>query len=167
MAGDRKTTLVAPALTEEQRQLAMERFAVLRPHLEEDLSLARAAHHAGLRFGQRWLSRYRHTGFAGLARSVRSDADAHRLPTDLIALIEGLGLKKPRSSTAAIHRRMSKVATAQGWHVLSYSTVYAILVHPNRPVGHGPALDWGESYRISIDSNGPCSASLRKVFLIL
>ena len=32
-----QTKPVATALTEEQRQLAMERFAILRPHLEDDV----------------------------------------------------------------------------------------------------------------------------------
>jgi transposase InsO family protein len=40
-----------------------------------------------------------------------------------------MGLKKPRSSAAAIHRRISKIAQAQSWRVPSYSTVYAILAN--------------------------------------
>src|SRR5262249_31980006 len=117
------------ALTEAQRQLAMERFAVLQPHLEEDVPLARAARHAGVpvRTAERWLARYRQRGLAGLARPVRRDAAVHRLPADLVALIEGLGPKKPRTPPAAIHRRVSDIATAHGWHIPSYSTVYAIL----------------------------------------
>jgi putative transposase len=128
MARDSKTIPVI-ALTEAQRQLAMERFAVLQPHLEEDVPLARVAREAGgpIRTAERWLARYRQKGLAGLARPVRSDAAVRRLPADLVALIEGLGLKKPRTSAAAIHRRVSDIATAQGWRPPSYSTVYAIL----------------------------------------
>lgn len=66
-------------------------------------------------------------GLNGLARSVRSDANARHLPADVVALIEGMGLKKPRASAAAIHRRISNMAEAQGWPVPSYSTVYAII----------------------------------------
>jgi putative transposase len=129
MVQDHKTTPVAAALTEEQRKLAMERFDVLRPHLEDDVPLARAARHAGIpvRTAERWLARYRQAGLVGLIRSTRRDADARRLPADLVALIEGLGLKKPRASAAAIHRRVSDIAKAQGWRRPSYSTVYAIL----------------------------------------
>jgi putative transposase len=128
MIRDRKTTPVI-ALTEAQRQVAMERFAVLQPHLEADVSRARAAREAGvpIRTAERWLTRYRQQGLAGLARPVRRDAAVHRLPADLVALIEGLGLKKPRASAAAMHRRVRDVATAQGWPLPSYSTVYAIL----------------------------------------
>src|SRR5262245_42555643 len=117
------------ALAEEQRHVAMERFAVLRPHLEDNVPLAQAARHAGVavRTAERWLARYRRMGLAGLARAVRSDADRHRLPADLVACIEGMGLKKPRASAAAIQRRIQSVAKAHGWPVPSYSTVYAIL----------------------------------------
>ena len=128
MAHDSRTPPVV-ALTEAQRQVAMERFAVLQPHLEEDVPLARAARHAGVpvRTAERWLARYRQRGLAGLARPVRRDAAVRRLPADLVTLIEGMGLKKPRASAAAIHRRVRDIATAHGWHMPSYSTVYAIL----------------------------------------
>ena len=126
-----KTTPPPAALKDAQRKLAMERFDVLRPHLEDDVPLARAARNAGIsvRTAERWLARYRRTGLVGLARSARSDADAHHLPPDLVALIEGMGLKKPRASAAAIHRRISNMAKAHGWPVPSYGTVYAILAH--------------------------------------
>jgi putative transposase len=128
MALDR-TAISASQLTEEQRQLAMKRFAVLQPHLEDGVLVACAARHAGVpvRTVERWLARYRHLGLLGLARSARRDAAAHRLSADLVALIEGMGLKKPRASAAAIHRRISSIATAQGWRGPSYSAVYAIL----------------------------------------
>ena len=78
MARESKTTPVV-TLTEEQRQMAMKRFAVLQPHLDEDVPLARAARQAGvpIRTAERWLARYRQRGLAGLARPVRSDAE-HR-----------------------------------------------------------------------------------------
>ena len=110
MVQDDKTAPVAAALTEEQRRWVMKRFAVLRPHLEDDVPLARAARYAGIpvRTAERWLARYRQAGLWGLARSTRSDAAGHRLPGDLVALIEGMGLKKPRASAAASHRRIGK-----------------------------------------------------------
>src|SRR5262249_11286755 len=128
MARDSKTTPVI-ALTEAQRQVAMKRFAVLQPHLDEDVPLARAARHARVpvRTAERWLARYRQRGPGGRARPPRRDAPAGPLPADLVALIEGMGLKKPRASAAAIHRRVSDIATTQGWRLPSYSTVYAIL----------------------------------------
>ena len=129
MAQDR-TAISAPSqLTEKQRQLAMKRFAVLQPHLENGVPVAGAARHAGIpaRTVERWLARYRSLGLPGLVRSVRSDAAGHRLPGDIVTLIEGMGLKKPHASAAAIHRRISNIAKAQGWRGPSYSAVYAIL----------------------------------------
>ena len=124
-----QTPARAATLNEEQRQAAMKRFGVLRPHLEDEVPLALAAQDAGvaLRTAQRWLARYREYGLAGLARPVRGDAGARRAPTELVALIEGMALKKPRASIAGIHRRIAKIAAAQGWRVPSYSTIYAIL----------------------------------------
>ncbi len=115
----------APALaslSETQRHEAMTRFAVLRPYLEEDVPLAHAARDAGvpLRTAERWLTRYRRDGFAGLARCARGDAGRFRLPPEFVTLIEGMGLKKPRLSAAAIHRRIAKLAKAEGEPVPSY-----------------------------------------------
>jgi putative transposase len=94
MAQDKEKPVTA-ALTEEQRQSAMERFEVLRPHLEDDAPLAHAARQAGIstRTAERWLARYRQSGLAGLVRSTRNDAEARRLPDNLLAVIEGMGLK--------------------------------------------------------------------------
>ena len=107
----------------------MERFAVLQPHLEDDVPLARAARHAGipLRTAERWLARYRRSGIVGLVRAARSDTEVRRLPAELVGVIEGMGLKKPRTSAAAIHRHSSDIAKAKGWPVPSYSTVYGII----------------------------------------
>ena len=62
-------------LSEIQRDRAMARFAVLRPHLEDGAHLAQAARAAGvaLRTAERWLSRYRSAGLIGLARTPRTD----------------------------------------------------------------------------------------------
>jgi putative transposase len=122
----------APALvdlSEAQRRQAMIRFAVLRPHLEGDTPLACTARDAGvpIRTVERWLMRYRRDGLAGLTRRIRGDAGTYRLPPDLVTLIEGMGLKKPRSSAALIHRRAAKLAKAAGWPLPSYGTVHAIL----------------------------------------
>ncbi|WP_237457223.1 Mu transposase C-terminal domain-containing protein [Leisingera sp. MMG026] len=63
----------------------------------------------------------------GLARQARSDAKSHKFPKELVQLIEGLALRKPRLSCAAIHRRVAAIADAQMWRAPSYSTVHAII----------------------------------------
>lgn len=74
---------------EAQRAEAMRRFAVLRPHLEDGGPLSRAAAQAQVayRTAQRWLSRYRAFGLAGLASAPRRDRGTRRFPAELIALI--------------------------------------------------------------------------------
>ena len=141
----------APALAElsdAQRRHAMTRFAVLQPYLEGDTPLACIARDAGVpsRTVERWLACYRRDGLAGLARRVRGDAGTHRLPTDLVTLIEGMGLKKPRSSAALIHRRATKFAKAAGWPLPSYGTVHAILARLD-PAMVCLALDGSAAFR--------------------
>jgi len=128
MAQD-KTPASFAALSEDQRVQAMARLTVLRPHLDDGVPITRTAAAAGvpLRTTQRWLARYRRDGLAGLTRAPRRDAGRHRLPADLVAVIEGMGLKRPRSSAAAIHRRIMAIAKAQGWRTPSYGTICAIL----------------------------------------
>ncbi|MBY0257421.1 Mu transposase C-terminal domain-containing protein [Methylobacterium sp.] len=114
---------------EERHRQAQARLDMLRPHLEEGVPLTRAAAEAGipLRTAQRWLARYREDGPAGLGRGVRRDTGERRFPADLVALIEGMGLKRPRVGAATIHRRIAAIARAQSWRVPSYGTVRAIL----------------------------------------
>jgi putative transposase len=116
-------------LSDQQRKEAMARFAVLRPHLEHDVPLSRAAHNAGIatRTAERWLSRYRADGLAGLARPVRSDAGNRKLSVDFASLIEGLALHKPRPSVAAIYRQTVKIAEEKSVAAPSYATVHAIV----------------------------------------
>ena len=117
------------ALSEDRRRKVMARMAVLRPALEDEMPLARAAAEAGvpLRTAQRWLARYRRDGVQGLTRLLRRDAGRRRLRPELVALIEGLGLKRPHRSAATIHRRAAEVASAEGWPIPSYAAVHAIL----------------------------------------
>jgi putative transposase len=118
----------APALvafTEAQRQQAMARFAVLRPHLHEGIPVSAVACTAGvpLRSGQRWLARYRAAGLGGLARAPRSDTGQRKLPAALVQVIEGMALRTPRPSIAAMHRRVTALATQHHWTPPSYGRV--------------------------------------------
>ena len=122
-------TPVLAAFTEAQRQQAMARFAVLRSHLNEGIPVSEVARTAGvpLRSVQRWLARYRAAGLVGLARAQRSDTGQRKLPGELVQVIEGMALRKPRPSIAAIHRRMTALATQHHWTPPSYGSVYGIV----------------------------------------
>jgi putative transposase len=116
-------------LTEQQRAVAAQRWAVLQPHVRDEVPLAVAAREAGvpLRNAERWLARYRVGGLAALARGARADQGRRRVPSELVRLIEGLALCRPRPSVATITRRVGQAAAEHGWSVPSYSTVYAIV----------------------------------------
>jgi putative transposase len=117
------------ALSEAQREQALERFQIVRPFLDEGIPLARVARERGilLRTLQRWVVRYRHEGLAGLARKGRSDRGKSRFSDNLRRAIEGLALKKPPLSAASIHRQLVTLAEQLGEAPPSYSTVSAVI----------------------------------------
>src|SRR5262249_43805745 len=115
------------AFSEPERSAALERFHVIRPFLEDGVSLSRIAREQRIRLrtAQRWVRRYRKDGMAGVARTGREDREQPRRAPSLRPVIEGLALTKPRLSAAAIHRQAVEVAIKLGEAPPSYSTVYA------------------------------------------
>lgn len=116
-------------LAEEQRTEAAARFIVLKPHLDDGVPLVRVAADAGVpvRTLRRWLSRYRSMGLSGLVRPLRSDAGHRKLAPDVVDLIEGLALIKPRLTIAAIHRRATTTLRTRNTAAPSYGSVYVIV----------------------------------------
>ena len=117
-------------LTEQERALAMERYQVLRPFVEEGVSLAQIAQKQSqtLRTLRRWVARYRAEGLVGLARKERTDqGERRKLTPEMQKLVEGLALQKPPLSAAAIHRKMCDLAQSRGESSPSYSLVYAVV----------------------------------------
>ncbi|HEX6557548.1 MAG TPA: helix-turn-helix domain-containing protein [Ktedonobacteraceae bacterium] len=106
------------ALTEAQREQAETRFSIIRPALEDGISQAQVArtHNVPASTVRRWVKHYREKGLAGLAdASTRSDkGKSRRLPADAIALIEGLALRPPQRSMAAIHRQVRDLTGQPG-----------------------------------------------------
>jgi putative transposase len=90
------------ALTDAQREQALRRYTLLRPHLEEGVPLTTLAreHGVSVRTLQRWLSHYRRDGLAGLVRQQRADRGARRFPEALVQIIEGLALRRPAPTLA-------------------------------------------------------------------
>jgi putative transposase len=116
-------------LSEEERARALERFRLLRPYLENEATLLEVAGVAGvsLRAARYWIRRYRQEGLVGLARKTRRDKDRPKIAPDLLQLIEGLALRKPPLSAAAIQRQVAMVARDRGEKPPSYSLVYAVV----------------------------------------
>lgn len=140
------------ALSDDTRMRALARFTALKPHLEDGVPLPRVAQAAGvpLRTAERWVHQYRQHGLAGLVRQPRKDRASHRVPSDLVQFIEGLALRKPRATAAAIHRQVATVAPAHGWPTPGYDTVYAIIRSLN-PALVTLAHEGGAAYRETFD----------------
>ena len=62
-------------LSEEQRTQALERFTIIRPALEKEITQTEVArtHQISLRTVQRWIKSYREQGLAGLADPARAE----------------------------------------------------------------------------------------------
>jgi putative transposase len=116
-------------LSDAERNLALERFRVLRVCLEEGVSVAALAREQALRprTVQRWLRAYRQEGLLGLVRKSRSDRGQSLVSAELKNLIEGLALRRPPLSRAAVYREAAAIAQARGWRVPSYHTVYRVV----------------------------------------
>ena len=105
------------------------RWEILRLHVEDGIPLTTLARDTGigLRTLERWHARYRAHGYDGLATPTRADAGSHRLPTELVTLIEGLALTRPRPPITTIHRKVTSICGNRGWPVPSYGVVRSII----------------------------------------
>ena len=109
---------------------ALSRFRLLRPVLEGGVAASALAAASGVPLPtlRRWLRLYRVRGLAGLQRRTRSDSgDRRRLSPELVAIIEGLALERPRRSVAAIHRVVQNATQREGQPAPSYAAVYTIV----------------------------------------
>jgi len=110
--------------------LALQRFALLRPHLEDGVPLTVIARTTAAPLGtlRRWARSYRAEGMAGLQRKPRRDAGSRRsVDEQTIALIQGIALSVPRQSIANIHRQVLALIERDGGKPPSYATVWAIV----------------------------------------
>jgi putative transposase len=79
-------------VSEAARDLAMSRFRLIQPYLEQKRSLQLVASDAKICFrtAQRWVSQYRKLGLVALVRKSREDRGARRVVSAKIkAAIEG------------------------------------------------------------------------------
>jgi putative transposase len=68
------------SLGEDQRKLALARFELLRPHLEEGRPLVEvwSGQTVSFRTAQRWVAAYHDQGLSGLVRKGRADRGRRR-----------------------------------------------------------------------------------------
>ncbi|MBS1997635.1 MAG: helix-turn-helix domain-containing protein [Cyanobacteria bacterium SZAS LIN-2] len=94
-------------MTEAERALALERFRLIQPFLDDGVPISALAHDGGLsvRTAQRWIKSYRNTGLVGLAKSKRGDAGRYKSPENVVAYVQALALGLQRRSTSSISRQ--------------------------------------------------------------
>ena len=112
------------------RAQALERFKVIRPFLEEGISLLTLVqqHDMSTRTLQRWVQQYQQGGLVALCRKPRADRGTHRVfSPELVEVIEALALQTPRLSVATISRQVADLATQRGLVAPSYDRVYDIV----------------------------------------
>jgi putative transposase len=117
-------------LSTEARELALERFRLLVPHLEGKRTLRSVALEAGVPFrtAQRWVERYRKSGLAALSRKGRADEGGRRVYSQrILEAIEGLALERPPLPITAIYRQVKLFADSIGETVPSYPAVHRIV----------------------------------------
>lgn len=116
-------------LPELARDLALERFLLIRPHLEDGVPLTEVirGREISLRTARRWIQAFRTKGLAGLIRRNRADRGTRKLSASLQEIIEALALRKPRVSVAAIHRKVVAHARTTGERPPSYTCVHEVV----------------------------------------
>jgi putative transposase len=117
------------SLSDSARLQALARFQAIRPFLEEGVPLTQLVVEQGipLRTARHWVDRYRKEGLPGLARKERGDKGKRKLTAALQQLIEGLALRRPRLSSATIHREVAETAKKLGQEPPSYKVVHAVI----------------------------------------
>lgn len=116
-------------LSDAERSRALARFDIIRPFLEDGVSLTGLARERRivLRTARRWVERYRKNGLVGLVRKERNDKDERKLLPELQQIIEGLALSRPKLSAAAVHRKAVEAARKLDLNPPSYDVVYSLI----------------------------------------
>ncbi len=99
-----------------QEHQASARYALIRPCLEGGVTATTVARQLGLppRTVQRWVAACRRDGLDALGRAPRADRGTAHFPAELRHLVEGLALRTPPQTIAAVHRQAVAVAEREG-----------------------------------------------------
>ena len=132
---------------------ALEKFRIIRPFLEDGVSLASIASEQRIseRTLRRWIDRYRETGLDGLERRGRADKGRRRKVTaEIEQLVQACALQKPLIPIKAIQRKIKSIAEQKHLSVPTYGVVYDI-VHRMNPALMTLAHEGSKAYREQYD----------------
>lgn len=114
----------------EKNVSSYEKFQIIKEYTENKVSLLIISQQKNISRSTlyRWLSDYRKSGLDGLEHHQRSDKNKYRKISDeLQKAIEGLALRKPKISIAAIYKQACVIAANLKEPKPSYSVIYKIL----------------------------------------
>jgi len=118
-------------MSDVERKLALERYKLLEPHLQNGRELRSVSKGSNVSFRtlQRWVAGYKREGLAGLVRKSRMDSGERRTVTPrLCEAIEGLALEKPPLPLTSVHRQAKQFAHLVGEPAPSYWVVRDIVL---------------------------------------
>src|SRR5271170_468764 len=137
-----------------ERKLALERFRLLEPHLQNGRELRSVSEGSGVTFRtlQRWVANYKRQGLAGLVRKERTDVGERRTTSSRMReAIEGLALEKPPLPLTSVHRQAKQFAQLIGDPAPTYWVVRDIALNlPNdlRTLAQQGTRRFGELYEM-------------------
>ena len=109
---------------------AIDKFKINQSYLEDLSTLTAIARNTGIsiRSLHRWVNQYHTNGLEGLKVKIRTDKGCYRrLSENLVQVIEGLALQKPKRTVSAIHRQIVRYALDNKLPAPSYATVSKIV----------------------------------------
>lgn len=113
-----------------EKNISYEKFQIIKEYTENDVPLLMISQQKNIPRSTlyRWLSDYRKSGLDGLEHNQRSDKNKYRkISNELQKAIEGLALRKPKISIAAIYKQACVIAATLKEPKPSYSIIYKIL----------------------------------------
>ncbi|MBB2482443.1 DDE-type integrase/transposase/recombinase [Bacillus sp. APMAM] len=116
------------AYSEDQRQMAMDKYRLIEQYLNHGKSLKAIAKESDLsiRTIQYWVSKYQQFGLKGLIRKNRSDSGIFKVEKEVLEEIRNLILKHKRNSITSIHRKICETCKKNNWKQPSYYQVYNV-----------------------------------------
>jgi putative transposase len=141
-------------MSDVERKLALERYKLLEPHLQNGRELRSVSEGSDVSFRtlQRWVAGYKREGLAGLVRKGRIDSGERRTVTPrLCEAIEGLALEKPPLPLISVYRQAKQFAHLVGEPAPSYWVVRDIVLSlPNdlRTLAQQGTRRFGELYEM-------------------
>lgn len=108
----------------------IDKFKIIQPYLDKTSTLISISENGGIsiRSLHRWVNQYKKNGLEGLKSKPRKDTGCYRdLPLNLVHMIEGMALQKPKRTVASIHRQIALYADNNKLSVPSYSLVSKIV----------------------------------------